>query len=138
MAKLVLTNAFFSVNAVDLSSRVRQVAINYEADAVDQSTMGDGTHTFLAGLKNYSVDVTFAQDFAAGNVDATLFPLVGTAIAVEFRPTTAARSATNPGYNATMLLASYNPVGTQINALHEAPVRFVPGGASPTLLRSTS
>jgi hypothetical protein len=138
MAKLVLTNAFFSVNAVDLSSRVRQVAINYEADAVDQSTMGDGTHTFLAGLKNYSVDVTFAQDFAASNVDATLFPLVGTAIAVEIRPTTSARSATNPGYNATMLLASYNPFGTQINALHEAPVRFVPGGASPTLLRSTS
>lgn len=138
MAKLILVNAFCSINAVDLSSRVRQAAINYEADAVDQSTMGDGTHTFLAGLKNYSVDVTFAQDFAASNVDATLFGIVGTAVQVEIRPTTAARSVTNPGYNATMLLASYNPFGTQISALHEAPVRFVPGGAAPTLLRSTA
>ena len=138
MAKLVLVNAFCSINAVDLSDHVRQVAINYEADAVDQSTMGDGTHAFLAGLKNYSLDVTFAQDFAAGEVDASLFSIVGTAVQVEIRPTTAARSATNPGYNASMLLASYNPFGTQIGALHEAPVRFVPGGASPTLLRSTA
>jgi hypothetical protein len=138
MAKLVLTNAFVSINAVDLSNRVRQVAINYEGDAVEQTTMGDLTHNFLGGLRNYSVEVTFAQDFAAANVDATMFALVGTAVAVEVRPTTAARSATNPGYNATMLVQNYNPFGTQVGALHEASASFVPGGASPTLLRSTA
>ena len=138
MAKRVLTNAFFSVNAVDLSSRVRQVTVNYEGDAVEDTTMGAGTHTFLGGLKNYSIEVTFAQDFAASNVDATMFGLIGTAVAVEVRGDTAARSSTNPGYNATMLVQSYNPFGTAVGALHEATATFVPGGASPTLLRSTA
>ncbi len=138
MAKVVFSSAYVSINSVDLSTRVRSVSINYSADEVEQTTMGDGTHLFLGGLKNYSVDVEFAQDWAAANVDATLFSIVGTAVQVEVRPATGSRSATNPGYNATMLLPEYNPIGNAVGDLATATARFVPGGASPTLLRSTA
>lgn len=138
MAKFVLTDAYVSINSVALSNRVRSVTINYSADEVEQTTMSDGTHNFLGGLKNYSVDIEFGQDFAASNVDATMFGIVGTAVAVEIRPTSSSRSATNPGYNATMLVAEYNPIGNSIGELATATARFVPGGASPTLLRSVA
>ena len=74
MAQEVLTDAFISVNAVDLSDHVDTVTINYSAELVDATVMGDDGMRRLGGLKDWSVVVTFNQDFAASKVDATLFP----------------------------------------------------------------
>lgn len=135
MPKLVLTNAFFSINSVDLSNRVRSVSVEYSADEVEDTTMGADTHTALGGLKNWSMDIEFAQDFASGNVDATMFSLVGTQTTVEVRPVNASRSATNPGYTGTALVASYNPIGQSVGELATAPVRVRSAG---TLSRATA
>lgn len=138
MAKLVLTDCFVSVASVDVSAKVRSVAINYEADAVEGTTMSEGTHTFLPSLKNYTVDITFANDWTDNDLDEDMFAAVGTAVAVAIRPTSSAKGAGNPEYNATMVLTSWPPLNGAVGALAEATARFVPGGASPTLLRSTS
>lgn len=74
--------------------------------------MGDTTRNKLPGLKNWTVDVEFAQDFAAASVDATLFPLVGAAaFPISIKPTSAAVSATNPNFSGSALLATYSPIG---------------------------
>lgn len=139
MAILTLTNASVVINSVDLSDHVRQVTVDYNADMQDSAHMGDDTHESLAGLKNWKIDVEFNQDFAAAKVDATLFPLVGAAaFTIEVRPVNSARSATNPGYNATAVLASYPPLGNAVGQLATTKASFQPGGASPTLLRSVS
>ena len=63
MAKFVLTDGYLSVNSVDLSDWVKQLGIEYDAAEVDTTTMGAGSLEFLNGLKTWSFDVEFAQDF---------------------------------------------------------------------------
>ena len=117
MATLVLTDAYLLLNAVDLSDHVQQITINYEAEMVDESAMGDDTRIWKGGLKNWSIDIEFQQDFAAAKVDVTLFALVGTTFVFEIRPTSAVAAATNPEYGGTGILASYPPLGNSIGEL---------------------
>ena len=127
MAELVFTNAYVIVNSVELSDHVRSVTLKYDADMQDQSAMGDTTKVNIAGLKNWSFDFEFNQDYAAGSVDATLFPLVGgSAVTVEVRPVNSGRSSTNPGYNGSAICSSYNPTSGKHGEIHTAQDRLGP------------
>lgn len=138
MAKIVLTNAKLLVNSVDLSSWVRQISIEYSAAEVESTAMGNAGQARLAGLLDWSMDVTFAQDFALTEVDATLFPLVGAAFfAIEARPVNTARTTTNPAYVGNGILPSYKPMGQKVGALAEATVKFV-GADGAALQRLTA
>lgn len=111
MAKFVLTDASFTINAVDLSDHVESLTINYGAETPDQTAMQDITRRRLPGLIDWTIDVTFRQDFATSNVDATLFPLVGAAaVAVAIRPTSGAISTSNPEFQGNVLVGQYNPL----------------------------
>jgi len=134
MAKIVLTNAKLLVNAVDLSSYVRQISIDYSAAEVESTAMGNAGQARIAGLLDWSMDVTLAQDWALTEVDATLFPLVGAAFfAVEARPVNTGRSTTNPAYVGNGILPSYKPIGQKVGALAEAVIKIV--GADGTALQ---
>ena len=135
MAKTVLTNAFVSVGGNNISDHVRTVTINYAAEEVDDTTMGQGTRTNLGGLKTWSIDLEVANDFAASQIDSIMFPLVGTAVAVIFRPTSAVVGPTNPQYSGTGMLSSYNPVGQSVGDLATAPIKIVSAG---TLARAVA
>ncbi len=105
MTKLVLDDAFLSINSVDLSAHVQSVTLNYEAEGQDCTTMGDDTREMLGGLKVWSIDVTFVQDFASNLVDATLFGIVGSQVACILRPVKGTVvGATNPNYTGTGLI----------------------------------
>lgn len=125
MAKTVITLAYLNVNSVDLSAWVRDVTLTYEADAVDQTTMGGTTRLFLGGLKSWSISANLAQDYAASAVHATLFPLVGSTFPVEVRASSAAVSATNPRFTGTGLLVSYSVVQGSVGDLQESPIQIV-------------
>lgn len=135
MSKLVLTDAFVSVGGNDISDHVRTVTLNYAAEEVDDTTMGDDTRTNLGGLKTWSLDLEVANDFAATEIDSIIFPLVGTAVAVIFRPTSAAKGPNNPEYTGTGMLSSYNPVGQSVGDLATAPITIVSAG---TLARAVA
>ena len=135
MAAIPLTNAKVLINAVDLSDHVRQVTINYNADVQDKTAMGATAHARLASLKDWSVDIEFNQDFAAANVDATLFSIVGSSVAVDIQPVNAARSATNPSYNGNAVLESYKPIAGKVGDLLVTNITMRGDGA---LARSTS
>lgn len=115
MAETVLTNAYCLINGVNLSDHVKSVKINYGAETPEITAMSVATKARLPGLKDWSIDLEFNQDFAAAKVDATLFPLVGAAaFAVEIRADAGARSATNPAYTGNVLLADYSPVSGKV------------------------
>lgn len=128
MATLVLIDASLIVNAVDLSDHVRSVTLNYSADMVGDESMGDSTHIFKGGLKNWSMDVEFSQDFAANEVDATLFSLVGATFTVALKATSAVISATNPSFEGTGILESYNPISGAVGELAISPVTIQSAG----------
>lgn len=142
MALSVLTNCFVSVNGVDLSDHVVQVAVDHGAKAEDATVMGNDTENFLAGLKVSKFEVTFRQDEAAAKVNATLFPLVGPGIAafnVILRPVNSARSATNPDYNMYCMLESFPPLGVTVGKVADLKAVFRPaGGTQATMVRTAS
>lgn len=135
MAHAIFKNPFLSLNGVDLSDHVRQASLTYEAELQDDTAGGDNSRNRLGGLKNWSLQVEFAQDYAAGEVDASLFAQVGNSIAVILRPDTAAVGATNPQYTGDGIIESYQPFGGTIGELAMAPVTLQGNG---DLARATS
>lgn len=137
MAVLVLTDAEVVINSVDLSDHVKEVTLDYNADMLESTSMGDGTHENTPGLKDWKLDVEFYQDFAGSKVDATLFPLIGAAaFAVEVRPSkTSVRSATNPMFGGNVVLESYPVLGNSVGEMAMSKASFRPAGA---LSRTTS
>ncbi len=128
MAKLVLVNAQVIVQGpVDLSNWVETVTVNYLAEAIDRTSMGDLTKIFMAGLKDWSMDITFFQDFAAGGPDATIFPLIGVVGTIEVRPVNAARSVTNPAYqSAGALYATNDPISGNVGQAAKTKLTIKP------------
>lgn len=135
MAQIVLTNAYISVNSVVLSDRANSVTLNYEIDSVESTTFGSGGHTFVGGLQNNSIDIEFMQDFAAANVEATVFPLVGTTTTVVVKPNGATTSSTNPAYTLSgTFLAAHTPVAAAVGEMAMTSLSFTGG----TLAKATS
>lgn len=131
MAKYVLKDAWLEVDGHDLSSRVRSVEVQMNADDVESSTMGTGVHQHLAGLRADQFNVTFASDLDAGGVDEVLYPLLATAdTQPEFTVKASAKGATisssNPQYSsAACILLTYQPISGEIGALSETQVQFL-------------
>ena len=128
MATLVLTNAYISVGAVVLSDHANSVTLNYENDSIEITAFGDTGHKFTGGLQNNSCEIAFMQDFAASNVEATLYPLVGTTTTVIIKPNGSVTGATNPAYTLTgAYLASHTPVAGAVGELAMTSVTFTGG-----------
>lgn len=135
MAVLSFKDCSVTVNSVDLSNKVRSVVLTYEVEAVDATVMG-GNRVSIGGIQNNQVEITFGQDFAAANVEATVYPLVGTTTTIVVKPTSAAVSATNPSYTLTgAYLANHTPINAgEVGALGETSLTFQGG----TLTKATS
>ena len=132
MSEIVLKDASVIINSVDLSDHVTSVTINYSAEILDKTAMGANSRARVAGLKDFSVDVEFNQDYAASNVDATMFPLIGAAaFPIIIKPTSGAVSATNPSYTGNALLESYGPVAGAVGELGKVSVSM-PGDGDLT------
>ena len=129
MAKFVLKDAFVSLNSVDLSDHVESITVNYGAETPERTSMSENSRTRLPGLIDWTVDLSFRQDFAASEVDVTLFALVGAAaFPIELRPTSAVVSVTNPKYTGSALLGSYNPIVGTVGDTANAPVTLTGDG----------
>lgn len=135
MAQIVLTDVTVSINSVALGSRATNVVINYEKEAVEVTAFGDNNRKFVSGLGNISVDVELIQDFAAANVEATVYPLVGTQTTLVFKPTSGAVSATNPSYTiADTFLSAHTPLNGSVGELATTSLSFQGG----SLTKATS
>ena len=135
MAVIVLKDAFVSVGGVDVSTRTNSVTLNYEIDSVETTSFGDTGHQFIGGLQNVSCEVSLHQDYAAANVEATLYPLVGTTTTVIVKPVNTTTSATNPAYTLTgTYLAAHTPVAGAVGELAMTSVTFTGG----TISKATS
>lgn len=137
MATFVLDDASVSVNAVDLSDHVRRVRFTGQAAEVNDTNMGDSWENFLSGLKNWTAEIEWAQDFAASEVDATLWPLFsgGTVFECIFKPTSSAVGATNPSWTGNALLLEYSPLD---GAVGDLATTTTPLRGTDTLTRATS
>lgn len=137
----VITDAFISVNGIDLSDQVKQVTINYSAEIKDDfGVMGDKSIRRGVGLKDWSMGIEFLQNFDAAKVDATIFPLVG---AAEFpmkvrKSKTDAISATNPEFQGNGLIdGDYSILGASVGETSNTSITVV-GADGVALIRDTT
>lgn len=107
----VANDFYFSINTVDLSAWVTALSIPEGANSNPNSRMGDTTERSAPGLKTWSGSVDFIADFAAGGPDATIAPIIGTVVAIEWRPKSDAASATNPKRTGSALVTGWDPTG---------------------------
>lgn len=138
MAAFVSKTVFLSVEGVDLSDHVTRAVLTVDAEKIDVTALGSTTTTriFTPGLLNWSLEVDFQQDYAASKVDATLWPLLGSAaVSIIFRPTNAAVGATNPQFTGECMIESYPAISAQVGSLSMSTAKFAASGA---LSRATS
>ena len=136
MAIFAYKDVSITINSIDLSDRAAGCVLNYEIEAQDATVFG-GNRVSIGGIQNNSLEITFYQDFASNEVEATIFPLVGTTTSLSFKPQKGvATSATNPGYSITgAYLASHTPIAAgDVGATSPITLTFTGG----TLAKSTS
>jgi hypothetical protein len=80
------------------------------------------------GCKTILWTLSFQQDFAVSNVEATVFPLVGTTTTVVIKATSDAVAATNPEYTLTgCFLAAHTPVAAAVGEMAMTSLSFTGG-----------
>jgi hypothetical protein len=109
MAKFYAQDYKITIGTTNLSTSINSVTLDITADEVETTAFGSTYRTRIGGLKDASVSLDFHQDFAAGSVDALLFPLMGSTVAVKIAPTSGTVTATNPEYRFTALVTQYQP-----------------------------
>lgn len=129
-------NAYFLVNAVNLSDHVESVKLEYKADMLENTAMSMTEHRFQAGLKDWTLEVVMFQDYASGSVDATLNALVGSAsVAFETRPDAGAVAVANPKWTGSIVLEGYSPISGGVGTLQKVTAKF---RAASALTRATA
>ena len=130
MARIVLTNAYVTVNSVDLSDHIASVTLNSSIDVVETTAFGTtGARTRIGGLSDNSISLEFHQDYASSSVEATIYPLLGSTTTVVVKPNGSTTSATNPSYTATVLVSEWTPLGGSVGELASAQVSWPVSGA---------
>jgi len=129
MALFTLTDAFIQVNGVTLSDHGNNVTVEDSREQVDFTAFGATCKVYGKGLGDGKITIGFFQDFAAGKVHATLQPLISstTPVTVELRPTSGARSATNPAVLMSGLLFTYGALGGAVGEASAMSAEFVNG-----------
>ena len=91
-------------SASDLSGFITNVEVGADLDTPDVTTFGSGGYAaFVAGIKKGVFNVTAFNDYAASQINA-LIGMNGSVISfgstgfLEVRPTSGARSTSNPGF----------------------------------------
>lgn len=99
------------INNVDLSDHVTSVTLNYAADELEVTAMGDTAHKFVKGLESGTLTVSFLNDTASANVLQTLNSAFGTTVAAKLLQDKAgAVAATNPLYTFDILVNNLTPI----------------------------
>jgi hypothetical protein len=134
MARIVLTNVEVTIGGVDLSDHISSVSLSSTYDAVETTAFAGGNvpaaaRTRIAGLADNAITLEFHQDFAASEVEATIYPLLGTLTTVVVKPQDAATAADNPAYTVSALVTEWTPLNGAVGELATASVTWPVSGA---------
>jgi len=113
---------------VDITDQVSAATLTVTAEALEDTAFGQTSRTMTAGLFSNSLTLTVYASYAASESYAVLAPLLGTKCTVKVNPTSAADSATNPGFILTdTYLASIPVVNASLGELSTYEIEFQGG-----------
>ena len=120
MARLVLTNAYVTINSVNLSDHISSITLTTTDDIVETTAFGNTARTRVAGLADNSVSLEFNQDYATSALEATIYPTLGTAVSMTVRPV----AGSSPSYSFSALVSEWTPLNGAIGELATASVTW--------------
>ncbi len=124
MAKFYAQDYKITIGTTVISDSIASVTLDITADEIETTSFGSTYRTRIGGLRDGSVSFDFHQDFGAGSVDALLFPLMGSTVAVKIAPTSGTVTATNPEYRFTALCTQYQPYAGAVGDLSTLSVTW--------------
>jgi len=110
LANSVVEIGSSSASVTDITDQVTAVTVNFVVEALEDTAFGSTARTNTGGLQNNSASITLYASYAASESYATLSALVGTKCFLRVKPTSAALSATNPGFELSSTFLSALPV----------------------------
>jgi hypothetical protein len=126
MSVFNFNDCYVELAGVDYSTYSKSVSFDYSAEMLEDTAMGDTTHSKKSGLKNWTVDIEFYSNFVDNGIDEVLQALTGTEVAIVLRPNkTAGVGDNNPEYRMTGLLESWPPVSGNVGELSMVKAHFV-------------
>lgn len=135
MAVFAATDLEVTIDTVDFSASLAAVTLDISREQLETTAFGDAARTYIAGLQDASVTLSFHQDFAASAVDATLHAALGTEVAIVVKPTSDAVGVGNPSYSFNALVTQIVPFSSNVGDLATQDVSFPISGA---ITRATS
>jgi len=129
MAKIVLTNPSITIGGVDLSDHINNITLETKYDIIETTTFGSTSKTRVAGLADNNITLDFMQDFGSSSVEATIYPLLGTATSIVIKPVAGTTTTTNPQYTVSAVVADWTPLKGGIGQLATASVTWPVSGA---------
>ena len=120
MARIVLTNVAVTFGTTDISSYVTSVTLGSTYDVVETTAFGNTARTRVAGLADNSVALEFNQDYAAGALEAVIYPTLGTAVSITVRPV----AGVSPAYSFSALVSEWTPLNGAVGELATASVTW--------------
>ena len=135
MPKFVATDHTITVNGSAFSTAVQSVELAFTADELDTTGFGTSWRDRVAGLRSASLTLNFFQDFGASQVDATLWPLLGSQATVVIKPFSTTTAGTNPAYTAVCLVTQYSPFTSAVGDIATLSVTWPTVG---TVARGTA
>jgi hypothetical protein len=135
VAVFAATDLEVTIDTVDFSASLAAVTLDISREQLETTAFGDAARTYIAGLQDASVTLSFHQDFAASAVDATLHAALGTEVAIVVKPTSNAVGVGNPSYSFNALVTQIVPFSSNVGDLATQDVSFPISGA---ITRATS
>ena len=129
MAVFAATDLEVTIDTVDFSASLAAVTLDISKEQLETTAFGDAARTYIAGLQDASVTLSFHQDFAASAVDATLHAALGTEVAIVVKPTSDAVGSGNPSYSFNALVTQITPFSSNVGDLATQDVSFPISGA---------
>ena len=124
----ILSQPKVTIGGTDLSGWCTSAVLTKTVTALNDTVFGNTSNTFTAGLEDNELTVTLFLNYAASATYATLSTLVGTKLVVIVKPTTAADSATNPGFTLTdTYLESLPVISASLGELQSIDLTFMGG-----------
>ena len=113
---------------VDITDQVSAATLTVTAEALEDTAFGSTSRTMTAGLFSNSLTLTVYASYATSEAYAVLAPLLGTKCTIKVNPSSAADSATNPGFILTdTFLSSIPVINASLGELSQWDIEFQGG-----------
>ena len=122
MAKFAATDVYVLLNGQNISDWCFSVDLPDSKNQIDVSGFNStGSMEFVPGQRDQSITLGVLQDFGSTQIHSLLNPLYtgNTVFSIEVRPTSGARSATNPWFGGSAQLYEYDGLNAQLNSRAE-------------------